>query len=98
MSKIDSTLYINFTLDYRVNLVKVDLSTGECKRLVLEDREGYPFSFMKPEAYYKDYAVSFLEADAVLEMNEGIFPSDKHGNNQFSQDDNPVIFLRKLKK
>lgn len=53
---------------------------------------------MKPETYYKDYAVSFLEAGAVLEMNEGIFPSDKHGNNQFSQDDNPVIFLRKLKK
>ena len=45
MSKIDSTLYINFTLDYRVNLVKVDLSTGECKRLVLEDSEGYPFFF-----------------------------------------------------
>jgi len=98
ITQIDSTLYLNFTLDYRINLVKVDLSTGEYKRLILEDRKDFPFSFMKPETYYKDYAVSFLEADVILEMNEGGFPSNKHKNNQLSLDDNPVLFLRKLKK
>lgn len=98
ITQIDSVLYISFTLDYRINLVKVDLNTGKYKRLILEDRKDFPFSFMKPETYYKDYAVSFLEADVILEMNEGGFPSNKHKNNQLSLDDNPVIFLRKLRK
>lgn len=93
----NSILYLSFVLDFYTNLVRIDQQTHEIKRVELVFFDDYPFAYHPPVAFVNGQYISVINADEVLGVNKGAFPSDKHEDGQLMEDDNPVIFIRDLK-
>lgn len=92
----DSIVYATFVLDYVNRIVRADLRSNDVKCVTLEDQENFPFAFLIPLSYCQGWAVGVEDADNVLCFAEN-FPSDKQPDGLLKADDNPVVFLRKLR-
>ena len=93
----DSIIYVTYVLDYKMNLMRVNLNTEMVHNIVLEDSDEYPYAFIEPISWWQEKAVSICDAGTILFFSKGEFPSDKNPDGLLHEDDNPVLFIRELK-
>ena len=89
-------LYISYIYDFYRYMSKIDLIDGLSKTSLLYDENTFLAYSPTPLGFIDGYLISSVTPLNILKRDEN-FSSNKNKNGILSEDDNPVIFLQKLK-
>lgn len=89
-------LYISYIYDFYRYMSKIDLIDGLSKTSLLYDENTFLVYSPTPLGFIDGYLISSVTPLNILKRDEN-FSSNKNKNGILSEDDNPVIFLQKLK-
>lgn len=89
-------LYISYVYDFYRHMSEIDLIDGLSKTSLLYDENTFLAYSPTPLGFIDGYLISSVTPLNILKRDEN-FSSNKNKDGILSEDDNPVIFLQKLK-